>query len=451
MGVLMNLIGFLLTIGVVVTWHELGHYWAAKWAGVKVLRFSIGFGNVLKRWTVGRDREEWAISAIPMGGYVKMLDEREGDVPADELERAFTRKSLFKRSVIVAAGPFANFVLAIALLAALNMSGVSETRPLLDEPSKGSSAAQAGLAAGDEIVSVNGEAVQSWNDARWRLLLKAGGSAQVSVKTDKGRLVDVDVNVPSPSGDDKRDPVSVAGFTLFNPMPPLVGVVEQGSAAQAADLRVGDLLEAVNGQPVARWAEVTKVIAASPRLPMTIAVRRGSERLTLQATPVASQRDGVEIGRLGMGVKPDLALIESTHRTVHYGPIEALSRAAVRTWDLSVFTLKMMVKIVSGQASLRNISGPVAMADYAGQSIQIGLPVFVGFLALVSISIGVLNLLPIPMLDGGHLLYHAFEALRGSPPSLRMLEWGQRIGLGFVISLMCLAFYNDITRYFIGR
>jgi regulator of sigma E protease len=451
MDVALKLFGFLTTIAIVVTWHELGHYWAAKWAKVKVLRFSVGFGNVIKSWKRGPDQEEWALSAIPLGGYVKMLDERESDVPPAQAGRAFNRASLSKRSVIVAAGPFANFVLAIALLAALNMSGVMETRALLDTPKSGSAAGQAGLKAGDEIEQVNGEVVSTWNDARWRLLISAGETARLTVRDAQGKTHEVSVAVPVPSGDDRVDPVTVAGFALYNPMPAVIGSASSDGAAHKAGLREGDRIVAIDGNTISRWAEMTERIAGSPRKPIEITFERVGSRKNVTLVPTPQMRDGREVGVLGIRLKVDENAVTQSQREVKYGPIDALVKAAQRTWDLSVFTLKILWKMVTGQASFKNISGPVAMADYAGQSIQTGLSGFVAFLALISISIGVLNLLPIPMLDGGHLLYHAFEAIRGQPPSVRMLEWGQRIGLSFVVGLMCLAFFNDITRYFIGK
>jgi regulator of sigma E protease len=449
--VAIKLLGFLATIAIVVTWHELGHYWAAKWAGVKVLRFSVGFGNVVKKWVRGPDKEEWAISAIPMGGYVKMLDEREAPVPLADQHRTFNRASLLKRSIIVAAGPFANFVLAIALLGGLNMGGVPETRALVETPRAGSAAAKAGLKLGDEIVKVNGEAVASWNDARWRVLISAGDTANLVVRDQNNKEHDIALAVAAPNGDDKTDPVTATGLGLWNPLPPVVGTLTADGVAKSGGMREGDRVVKINGEPITRWVEFSQKIATSPKQPLNLEVERAGQMVALSLIPAAQIVDGKEVGRLGVAAKIDTALLEKTQRTVHYGPIDALQRAAVRTWDLSIFTLKIMGKIVTGQASMKNISGPVAMADYAGQSLQSGATSFLAFIALISISIGVINLLPVPMLDGGHLLYHAIEAVRGKPPSERMLEWGQRIGVSFVVALMGLALFNDLTRYLIGK
>ncbi len=451
MDVALKVFGFLATIAIVVTWHELGHYWAAKWANVKVLRFSVGFGNIVKSWRRGPDKEEWALSAIPLGGYVKMLDEREADVAAGEQHRAFNRATLTKRSIIVAAGPFANFVLAIALLAALNMSGVSETRALLEKPAAGSAAERAGVKLGDEIESINGQAVTTWNDARWQLLVAAGGTANLVVRDSANKSHALAIAVPTPSGDDRSDPVAATGVSLMNPLPPVIGKVTPDGAAAKAGLLAEDRVRKIDGQPIARWVEMTERIARSAGKPLSFEIERAGELKNVSVIPSAQLRDGKEIGFLGVQMKFDAVMVEKTHRTVHYGVVDAVQKAAARTWDLSIFTLKMLGKMVTGQASFKNISGPVAMADYAGQSIQSGLTGFVAFLALISISIGVLNLLPIPMLDGGHLLYHALEAVRGKPASMRMLDWGQRIGMSFVVGLMCIAFFNDISRYFIGR
>jgi regulator of sigma E protease len=449
--VAIKLLGFLATIAIVVTWHELGHYWAAKWAGVKVLRFSVGFGNIVKKWVRGPDKEEWAISAIPLGGYVKMLDEREAPVPPADQHRTFNRASLTKRSIIVAAGPFANFVLAIALLGALNMGGVPETRALVESPRPGSAAAKAGLKLGDEIVKVNGEAVASWNDARWRVLISAGDTANLVVRDQNNKEHEIALAVAAPSGDEKIDPVTATGLALWNPLPPVVGTLTADGVAKSGGMREGDRVVKINGEPITRWVEFSQKISTSPKQPLNLEVERAGQIVALSLIPAAQMVEGKEVGRLGVAAKIDTALLEKTQRTVHYGPIDALQRAAVRTWDLSVFTLKIMGKIVTGQASMKNISGPVAMADYAGQSLQSGATSFLAFIALISISIGVINLLPVPMLDGGHLLYHAIEAVRGKPPSERMLEWGQRIGVSFVVALMGLALFNDLTRYLIGK
>jgi regulator of sigma E protease len=442
-----KLLAFVVTLGVLVTFHELGHYIVARLAGVKVLRFSVGFGRILWSRRVGPDATEWAISAVPLGGYVKMVDEREGEVAPDDLPRAFNRQSVWKRMAIVVAGPLANLLLAVLLFAGTYMVGVPGQRAVLAPPPAGSPAAVAGLAAGDLVVAVDGDPIRSWQDLRWRLLRDSGSERVV-------------LTIGRPDGTTSTRPVSLATLLpadwegnflgalglKIDLGAPLVNDVVAGKPAAAAGLRVGDSIVAVEGKQTRSPGDVAAVTNSHPDEPLQFTILRGGEQLDLEVTPEASEQGGKRIGLAGMRLAVDPAAIQGLAVTVRYGPVEALVQATVKTWELSVFTIRMLGRILTGNASLKNISGPLTMADYAGQSAQAGVLVFIGYLALISISLGVLNLLPVPILDGGHLLYYLVEIFKGSPVSDRVLEVGQRIGMAVLALLMALALFNDLSR-----
>lgn len=450
MNMLHTLLSFLIALTVLIFVHEMGHYLVARWCGVKVLRFSIGFGKPLARWSVGPDRTEWTLSAIPLGGYVRMLDERdppEGGIPAAELSRAFTRKPLSRRALIVAAGPAANFLLAILLYLLLNTVGVMEPAARLDAPPAGSAAATAGVREGDVVVGADGRDVRSWNEVRLRLIdaVIERRSVAIEVERDGGRQqLSLDAST-LPEGEVERDFARTLGLHLAGGAVQITGVVP-GSAAERAGLLAGDEVVALDGTAMRHASELVEGIRANPQQPVRLDVIRDSQRLRIEVTPEAqpSERpedDGRMIGRMGAGVAGKLAMVE-----VRYGALEASQRAVRQTWDMSVFSLRMLGKMVTGDLSWRNLSGPVAIADYAGQSARVGWHAYVGFLALISISLGVLNLLPIPVLDGGHLLYYGLEAVRGRPLSERFLEVTQRAGLLVIAAMMVLALFNDLSR-----
>ena len=447
MDILQKIFAFVVTLGVLITFHELGHYVVARLAGVKVLRFSIGFGRIVWSRRFGADATEWAISAVPLGGYVKMVDEREGEVAPADLHRAFNRQSVGKRSAIVAAGPLANLLLAVLLLAASYVVGVPGQRALLAAPPPGSAAAAAGLEHGDVVVAVDGSPVRSWQDLRWRLLRASGSDAvRIAVERTDGGHAERRLSLASVGADDwEGNFMSELGFKLDLGVP-LVRDVIAGKPAAAAGLRPGDAIIAVDGEPMRSPADVAAATNAHPGEPVRFTIRRNGKESDIALVPEPTEQNGRRIGIAGMRLAIDPAAASGLSLTVRYGPAEALVQATARTWELSTFTVRMLGRIVTGGASLKNISGPLTMADYAGQSAQAGLLTFVGYLALISISLGVLNLLPVPLLDGGHLLYYLVEIFKGSPVSDRALEVGQRIGMAVLAMLMALALFNDLSR-----
>jgi len=448
MMVLQKLLFFAVTLGVLVVFHELGHYVVARLVGVKVLRFSVGFGRIVWSRRLGRDRTEWALSAVPLGGYVKMVDEREGEVAPADLGRAFNRQSVWRRIAIVAAGPVANLLLAVLLFAGTYVAGIPGERAILAAPPAGSPAAVAGLAASDEVVAVNGEHVLSWQDLRWRLL-KASGNDDATVTVDRSGIRSQHLlSLQSLRRDDwEGNFVSVLGLKI-DLGPPRVNDVLPGRPAAVAGLRAGDAIIAIDGQAVRSPSEVAAITNAHPGERLAFTVLRDGASQDIAVVPEPSDQDGKKIGLAGMRLAVDPAAVAQIGTTVRYGPAEAVVQGARKTWELSLFTVKMLGRILTGQASLKNVSGPLTMADYAGQSAQAGVLTFIGYLALISISLGVLNLLPVPLLDGGHLMYYLAEIVKGGPVPDRVIEVGQRIGMAVLAMLMALALFNDLSRLF---
>ncbi|MCC6194431.1 MAG: RIP metalloprotease RseP [Burkholderiales bacterium] len=448
-----KILGFLVTLGVLVVFHELGHYIVARWCGVKVLRFSVGFGRVIAARRYGKDQTEWALSAIPLGGYVKMADEREGDVAPRDLARAFNRQNVWKRIAIVAAGPTANLLLAVLLFAGTYMAGVPGQRAQLAEPAPGTPAAAARLREGDLVVAVDGDPVKSWQDLRWRLTKAQGqDSVTLSVLPAGPRAGDPPVERKLAIGqltasDWEGNAMSVLGLRTDLGSPQIAEAVP-GKPGERAGLRTGDRILSIGGNVVRSPSDVAAITNARPGVPLAFVIERGGARQEITVTPEATEQGGRTVGIAGLKLTVDPAVVEKVSLTVRYGPFEALAQGARKTWELSIFTLKMLGRIFIGEASLKNISGPITLADFAGQSAQAGLLVFVGYLALISISLGVLNLLPVPLLDGGHLLYYFAEIFKGSPVSDRAFEVGQRIGMAMLAVLMALALFNDVSRLF---
>ncbi len=440
---------FLVVLGVLVVIHELGHFLVARWCNVKVVRFSVGFGRIVWARRFGPDATEWAVSAIPLGGYVKMADEREGEVASADLPRAFNRQSVGKRIAIVAAGPIANLLLAILLFAGTYMAGVPGQRAILAAPASGTPASAAGIAAGDLVLAIDGEPVRSWQDLRWRLVKAQGHAAvEVALQRSGGERVTRTLALSGLKiGDWESSPLPALGIRAdFGA--PVVDQVVPGKPAERAGMAAGDRIVAVEGTAVFSPADVAGATNARPDVPIVFRIDRGGREFELSLIPDSTESNGRRIGVAGIRLKVDPAAAERLAVTLRYGPLEALAQGVIRTWELSVFTLKTLGRILTGDASLKNISGPITLADYAGQSAQAGALTFVGYLALISISLGVLNLLPIPLLDGGHLLYYFAEVIRGRPVSDRVFEVGQRIGMAVLAMLMALALFNDVSRLF---
>jgi regulator of sigma E protease len=441
MHLLVTLVAFAVALGTLIIVHEFGHYLVARWCGVKVLRFSVGFGHALVSRRLGRDGTEWVLAAFPLGGYVKMLDEREGEVAPHERSRAFNRQPVHKRFAIVLAGPVANFLLAIVVYWWLFMHGVPGSRPLVDAPTPGSPAAAAGIHGGETIVKIAGQSVRTWEEVRLALLKQAVArhNVEIEVRPDDGALqvhhLDLSGLGPDRVTSDFLDTVGLQ--PLKGGLKPVIETVIAGGAAERAGIQAGDRVLAVNGAPITSWDDLVKAIRASPGVALELTIRRSTgERLNLRVTPEAAQDNGAAIGKIGVGPFID----------VRYPFGAALWHGAKKTWDMSLFTLEMLGRMVIGEVSLKNLSGPITIADYAGQSALMGWMAYVSFIALISISLGVLNLLPVPVLDGGHLMYYVAEMIRGRPVSERALEIGQRIGMVVLFSLMAFAIYNDIYR-----
>jgi regulator of sigma E protease len=455
MTLFITVLSFLVTVGVLVVVHEYGHYLAARWANVKILRFSVGFGKPLWVRRRGLDRTEWVIASIPLGGYVKMVDEREGPVEPLDRERAFNRQGVWTRIAIVIAGPLANFLLAFVVYWGLFIAGMPGLKPVVGEPPQGTPAAAAGLANGDIVTAVGDEPVVTWNDVRWLLLKEAvkRGTTDIEVKSAAGGSATRRLDMSVLTKDDlDKDFLGKLGLRNYRPAAPAVlGTIIAGGAAERAGLQQGDRVVAVGGKPVASWYEFTAEVAANPGRTLAFDIERAGHRMTVQATPDPVADGDRRIGRLKVEIPADLKReYERMGTTVRYNPVAAIPKAAHKVWDLSVFSIKMLGRMIVGDISWKNLSGPITIADYAGQSAQAGWITWLGFLALVSVSLGVLNLLPIPLLDGGHLVYYFAEIVKGSAVSDRTMEIGQRLGLALLLALTFFAFYNDINRLFTG-
>jgi regulator of sigma E protease len=449
-SVLFNVAAFIVAIGILVTFHEFGHFWVARRLGIKVLRFSVGFGRPLWKWVGGADRVEYVIAAIPLGGYVKMLDEREGPVPEAERHRAFNRQPVWKRMAVVAAGPAANLLLAVLVYWGMYLLGVQGLRPVVGEVLPETPAAQAGLRPGDEILAIGGRPTPTWQDVTLTLLDEALAHGAVALEVERaggGReTLVLDVRDGEPLLGDE-DLMARIGLGPWRPrLEPVIGKLVEGGPAERSGLRPGDRVVAVAGEPLETWEQWVEWVRAHPgeRLPVT--VERDGRRLRLELEIGEAEDEGRTIGRIGAYPKIDEDQLAAMRVTVRYGPLESLHRGAVKTWDVTVLTLKVLWKLVTGQASLKNISGPVTIAEYAGVSAAIGVSAFLGALGLLSVSIGILNLLPIPVLDGGHLLFYVVEVVKGSPVSEATLEIAQRVGFALLGALMVLALYNDLIR-----
>ena len=446
---MVTILAFLFALGLLITIHEYGHYRVAVAVGVKVLRFSIGFGKPLLKWTRGPDQTEFVIAAIPLGGFVRMVDEREGDVPAADLPRAFNRQSLPKRAAIVAAGPAANLLLAAVLFAVVAFVGVRQPVALLGVPPVGSPAALAGVRAGDQVLStaVHGkiQTVQSWADLQLQLLTAAmdGQTVSLQLKSPNGTTSSAVLHFAG-AEDKASQPDFLAAWGLRLKSPPaLIREVISGDPADKAGMRAGDVVTQVDGMPISGAEALLKAIQTSGGKPLQLVVLRGQENLALTIRPEAQRAtsNGQQVWRIGAMLGGDIPSV-----LVQSGPLAAVMQGFSRTWELSALTLKTLGKMVIGQASLSNLSGPVTIADYAGKSAELGWLPYISFLAIISVSLGVLNLLPLPVLDGGHLLYYAIEGLTRRSIPQRLQERLQQGGLALIALMMAIALYNDFAR-----
>lgn len=450
MNWLSYLLAFAALLGIVVVIHELGHYWVAKWCGVKVLRFSVGFGKPLVSKRLGPDETEWALGAFPLGGYVKMLDEREAPVAEQELHRAFNRQSVGKRIAIVVAGPLANLLLAILLFWGLFIAGVAGPQPVLGEVEKGSAAQVSGFVSGEKIIAVEGDPIKTWQEVSWAVTTLLGRETIAVITEDSGgtqreRIVDM-------AGVNDRDLESdVLGKLGLHRVRPGVQIVEviANSPALRAGFIAGDEVVAIAHRAVTGGAQqFIGVIQVNVGNPLQVEVKRHGRLIQLSVIPEAARDRSNKVGVIGAKVgevdQPQMRALAS------YSPLLAFTKAVAKTWNMSWLSLKSLWRMLVGEMSIKNLSGPVTIANYAGQTAQMGLLQFISFVAVISISLGILNLLPIPLLDGGHLMYYIAEIIKGSPVSERFMEMSQQVGLALLIGLMGIAFYNDINRLITG-
>jgi regulator of sigma E protease len=452
MTILSYVLAFLVAIGLLVAVHEYGHFWMARRMGIRVLRFSIGFGRSL--WSRrGADGTEYTISAIPLGGYVKLLDEREGPIDPAMVDEAYNRKPVWARILVLLAGPLANFLFAVAAYWVLFVAGVPALKPVVGDVAADSTAARAGLRSGDEIVGVGSRDTPTREAAVLALLdeLMNGRAIEVRLRDADGEMRSADLEI----GGDRRaltEPGALLpgiGFDFWYPVVPArVGQVLPGSPAERAGLREGDEILAVDGEPVADFTALVARVQPQPGTRLELTVARAGDTLTVPVE-VQAQREGERlIGRIGVQPAPPGAIPEEMRALERHGPLEAVARATGKTWEMSALTVRMLWNVATGDVSVKNLSGPINIAEYAGFSARQGILAFLSFLAIVSVSLFVLNLLPIPILDGGQIVYQLAELAKGSPLSDRAQAVGQQIGILLLLVLMSFAFYNDLSRLF---
>ena len=457
--IIVSVLALIVTLGILVTIHEFGHFWVARRCGVKVLRFSIGMGKAVKSW-IGRDGVEYVIAPIPIGGYVKMLGQEDTavadtkEIPISQQHLCFAYKPLWQRMAIVAAGPIANFLLAIFVYWLLNISyGINGIAPFINGISENSSADFAGLQVGDEIIAVDGEETIIWQQVSLKMLNRLGETGELIVTVnpyDSSTSRDITIPIQAWLGSDiEPDPVTDLGIVRLE-IPARIAEVVTGGRAEGGGLRAGDEIISVNGESILGWSHWVAVIRSNPELALDVIVKRGESEAGLEIRPeLVRLGNGTAIGRIGASVQ-ETALSEildsEMQRHISFNAFTAIQPALQETWDNSVFVLDSIRKMVVGLISVRNINGPITIAQVAGETASYGMEVYLGFLALLSICLGVFNLLPIPVLDGGHLFYYTMEAIMGRPVPERVQAWGLQLGLSLIFGIMILAIYNDINR-----
>ncbi|MDI5830341.1 sigma E protease regulator RseP [Shewanella xiamenensis] len=451
---LWNLGSFIVALGLLITAHEYGHFYVARRCGVKVERFSIGFGKAIWR-KVGQDGTEYVIAMIPLGGYVKMLDERVEDVPDNLKDQAFNRKSVWQRIAIVAAGPIANFIFAIIALYFMYLIGVPSLKPVITSTTPGTAAAQIQVTEPMQVTAISGQPVRNWEEVNLALVGHIGDDSLTLSLAPLNCLQRLDTDTRTYTLDtrqwrfdpEKESPITALGLGVYRPaIEPQIALISEGSAAAKSDLKVGDTLVAINGQQYTDWQAFVDIIQHSANVPVELTVRRNGEQFAISVTPASVKNsDGKDVGVLG--VSPAQAQWpENMRLQLEYGPIESFAIAADKTWQLVVVSFKMIGKLFTGDVSVKNLSGPISIAQGAGNSANYGLVYFLGFLALISVNLGIINLLPLPVLDGGHLLYYFVEVITGKPVSEKVQEIGFRFGAALLLMLMSIALFNDFAR-----
>jgi len=451
-SVLISTISLIVTLGILIAFHEFGHFWVARRLGVKVLRFSIGFGKPLWSTTKGEDKTEYVIAAIPLGGYVKMLDEREGEVDKNEIHRAFNRQKVGTRIAIVLAGPVFNFIFAILAYFMMYSIGVPGVKPFIGEVTPNSIADRAGVTSGLQIKKVAGIETPTWNTARISLLENSLDSEILilALEDEQSGLRDYSIDLSGLTTEMKQENLlqNIGIKPYVEPLPAVIGELDKKGAAYRDGLRSGDLIISVDGVEIHDWMQWVKIVQDHPEKAMNVETRRGQVVEFMELIPKRVEEKNIIKGYIGAAPQVPENRNEKLRTEIQYGPITALTAAIAKTWQMSVLTLRMIGKMLIGEVSLKNLSGPITIATYAGYTASIGLTTFLSFLAVVSISLGVLNLLPIPLLDGGHLLNYVIELIKGSELSEAIQLRMQHVGIMLLAVLMTLAFYNDIRRLF---
>ncbi len=451
---LWNLGSFIVALGLLITAHEYGHFYVARRCGVKVERFSIGFGKAIWR-KVGQDGTEYVIAMIPLGGYVKMLDERVEDVPDELKDQAFNRKTVWQRIAIVAAGPIANFIFAIIALYFMYLIGVPSLKPVITSTTPGTAAAQIQVNEPMQVTAISGQPVRNWEEVNLALVGHIGDDSLTVSLAPLNGLQGLDTTARTYTLDtrewrfdpEKESPITALGLGVYRPaIEPQIALISEGSAAAKSELKVGDTLVAINGQNYTDWQAFVDIIQHSANVPVELTVRRNGEQFAISVTPASVKNsDGKEVGVLG--VSPAQAQWpENMRLQLEYGPIASFAIAADKTWQLVAVSFKMIGKLFTGDVSVKNLSGPISIAQGAGNSANYGLVYFLGFLALISVNLGIINLLPLPVLDGGHLLYYFVEVITGKPVSEKVQEIGFRFGAALLLMLMSIALFNDFAR-----